>query len=246
MVLPSAAILAPAALTVASAYIIYGMTGFGASVVAVPVLTLFLPLRAVVPTMLVFDLLSGLLVGLRNRHILARDEVIRIVPFMLIGMVAGVTLLVGLPQRPLLLTLGSFVLAYVGWSLLLPRRKQTISSRWAAPLALAGGVFGALFGTGGPLYVVYLTRRIQDPRILRATASTLIFASGVIRLGLFSAVGLYHQPVVLPLAAFLLPFAMGGLFVGSRLHHRLPANRVIQAVWAVLVLSGLNLLWRNL
>jgi uncharacterized membrane protein YfcA len=39
---------------------------------------------------------------------------------------------------------------------------------------------------------------------------------------------------------------MGGLYLGSHLHSRLPTARVVQVIWAVLIVGGVSLVVRNL
>ena len=234
-----------AAAVVVLAYTVYGLTGFGSSITAVPLLTQLLPLREVVPMMLLFDLVAGTLVGLRNRSQIDRAELFRVVPFMIVGMLIGVSLLVWAPQRLLLLTLGVFIFAYALWTLVLRPPVRPMSAIWGPPLAFVGGLFTSMFGTGGPIYVIYLARRITQPQKLRATISTLLFTSGLARLVLFSSVGLYHQPQVLPRTLLLFPGMFVGLWMGTRLNHRLPAKRVVQAVWVVLLAAGFALLLRN-
>jgi uncharacterized membrane protein YfcA len=238
--------IAPAALIVAAAYTVFGVTGFGASITALPLLAHVMPIRTAVPMMLVFDLGAGLAVGLRNRRLVATRELSRLLPYMLAGMALGVTALVNAPERLLLGVLGALVLAYAGVALLRPVSRTPIAAGWAAPLGAAGGIFTALFGTGGPIYTVYLARRIADPATLRATLGALIFASGLARLALFAGAGLYAQADVLRLALWLSPFALIGLFAGSRMHRRVPARRIVQAIWAVLIVGGASLLWRSL
>lgn len=235
-----------AALIITLAYTVFGLTGFGSSITAMPFLVMLLPLRMAVPMMLIFDLCAGLLLGLRNRSAIDLRELLRLVPFMLLGMALGVTLLVNAPERVLLFALGVFVLAYSGWSLLLRPRRTLIPTGWAVPLGAVGGVFTALFGTGGPIYTIYLARRIDDTRALRATISSLIVFSGFARLALFSSAGLYEQADLLQLALLLLPCVLLGVFAGSRLHHRLPTQRIVQFVWGILILGGAGLIGRSL
>jgi uncharacterized membrane protein YfcA len=175
-----------------------------------------------------------------------RKELLRLVPFMLVGMVVGVVALVKAPERLLLLILGIFVLAYSAWSLLVRRAPRPFGAAWSAPFGIVGGVFTALFGTGGPFYTIYLARRLDDKLVLRATIGTLIFFSGLSRLALFSSAGLYSQHSLLTLAALLLPCALGGLYLGNHLHKRLPAERVVQVIWGVLIIGGISLIVRNL
>ncbi|MEW5888398.1 MAG: sulfite exporter TauE/SafE family protein [Pseudomonadota bacterium] len=228
------------------AYTVFGLTGFGASITAVPLLAHFFPLRFAVPMMLVFDLCAGLLVGWKSRGEIDKAELQRLVPFMLVGVALGTTVLVNAPEASLLLALGCFVLAYAVWSILFRPGGTPIASIWSVPLGTLGGVFSALFGTGGPLYAIYLTRRLPEKSVLRATISSVITLSGVSRLCIFIGTGLYAQQGLLPLAVVLLPCALLGVSIGSRLHRVLPTLRAVQAIWLLLIVGGLSLVRRGL
>lgn len=238
--------LAPLACIIVFAYTVFGLTGFGSAITAMPMLVLVIPLRMAVPLMLVFDLASGLLLGLRNRRFIERREALRLIPFMLGGMALGVLALVKAPERMLLVILGVFILGYAAWSLLARGAPRPLAAAWAAPFGTVGGIFTALFGAGGPFYTIYLTRRLSDKLRLRATISGVLLFSAVVRLLLFSGAGLYKQQSLPLLAALLLPCALGGLYLGNRLHLRLPAERIRQAIWVVLIASGASLVLRNL
>ena len=127
-----------------------------------------------------------------------------------------------------------------------PRRAlpAPISSRWAVPAGLVGGAFTALYGTGGPIYTIYLARRLPDKAQLRATIGVLIFCTALIRLVLFTGSGFYTQAGLLPLAFALLPCALVGYLLGCHLHARMSSQRAVQAVWALLIFGGTGLLLR--
>ncbi|HSC63317.1 MAG TPA: sulfite exporter TauE/SafE family protein [Caldimonas sp.] len=233
-----------AALAVTLAYTVFGLTGFGAAIVGVPLLAHVVTIRFAVPMMLVFDLCAGLLLGLRNRRDVDRSELLRIAPFVALGMVLGVTALVRAPERWLLGVLGAFVFSYACWSLLNRAAPRPIGPLWAVPAGVAGGVFTALYGSGGPVYTVYLARRLGDASRLRATIAVLIFCTAWARLALFSATGLLFQPSLLRLAAVLLPCAVAGYFIGSHLHRRLAPRQAARAIWILLLGSGASLVWR--
>ena len=234
-----------AALVIALAYTVFGLSGFGAGIIALPLLAQFMPIRFAVPVLLLLDLCCGALIGLRHHSVIARDELKRLLPFAALGMLLGVTVLASAPQRWLLLALGLYTISITAWSLWGPATVRQISTAMAPPLGTAGGIFGALFGTGGPLYSAYLVRRIADKHQLRATTSAVVFSTGIVRLVMFLAIGLYAQPGLWQSALWLLPCALAGFFVGSRVHARLPTRRVVQAVWALLLLSGASLVLRS-
>lgn len=228
------------------AYSVYGLTGFGAAIVGIPLLAHFYPLRFAVPMMLVFDLCAGLMFGLRDRKRVSRPELLWLAPFVLMGMALGLVLLINVNERWLLMVLGTFVLVYAVRNLLKKNATQPISKRWALPAGVIGGSLTSMFGTGGPIYVLYLAGRITDVSVLRASLGILIFSTALVRLGLFTASGFYNQPSLLPLAFALAPLGFLGYWLGSRLHARLPAKRASQAVWLLLIGGGASLLWRSI
>jgi hypothetical protein len=111
---------------------------------------------------------------------------------------------------------------------------------------LSGGIFSTLSGTGGPVYTLYLARRITDTARLRATVGTLILGSAAVRLVLFAASGFFPQPGMLQLALLLVPCAVVGFLAGSRINARLPQAQVRRLIWALLLVSGATLLARGL
>jgi uncharacterized membrane protein YfcA len=241
----SAPELAAACAAVTLGYTVFGFGGFGANLVSLPILAHVMSLRFAVPMLLVLDLFVATLMGVRNRSLIDRRELLRLVPALLIGMGLGLVVLQHAAERWLLLLLGLFVCAMALWNLYGRMDPRPASPRWAWPAGLAGGVFSTLFGTGGPLYTLYLAGRIIDTARLRATIATVILGSALVRLGLFTGSGFFAQPGLLSLAALLLPCALLGYVLGSRLHARLPQARVRRAIWWLLLASAAGLLVRG-
>jgi uncharacterized protein len=234
-----------AGVIVTMAYLVYGMTGFGSSIVAIPMLTQLIPLRTATPVMLVLDLVAGLSLGMRNLKAVQVEELRRLGPWLCVGLLLGVTVLVSAPEKPLELLLGVCLLGYSGWRLSSRGEFRALGRGWALPLGVSGGCLTAVFGTGGPVYTIYLTGRLRDHEQRRATISTLITMTAVARLLLFSASGLYRNPVVLPLAVWLLPCGALGFAAGARLRHEIPPAYVMTLLWAVLIVAAINLIARS-
>ena len=227
------------------AYFIRGISGFGSGLIAVPLLALFLPLTFVVPMILVTDFSAALALGTHTRRHVRWDEIRPLLPFSLIGIVAGVTLLINLPKAPLLATLGLFVLAFGLRSVLNLHGTDSISRRWAAPAGLFGGMVGALFGTGGPPYVIYLNHRLRDKGELRATFSGLFILEGGVRIVTFLIAGLLLDIKLLFAILAALPLVALGLFLGNRVHIGLAPAQMQRLLGGLLLISGTSLLWRS-
>ncbi|MBM3385570.1 MAG: sulfite exporter TauE/SafE family protein [Betaproteobacteria bacterium] len=236
--------LALGALIVATAYCVFGFTGFGSTVIALPLLVHLFPLKFAVSLLMLLDLAVAALFGARMRREVRLDEIRWLLPFMLGGMLLRLTVLITAPEEPLLLTLGTFVLAYAAWGLFRRGGPPPLARGWCAPIGFAGGVFSALFGTGGVLFAIYNAGRIHSAAELRATNAAMIVLASLLRLALFALAGLLTQEGLLTAASALLPAMILGFWAGSRLHHRAPATMIVHSLYALMVIAGLSLIVR--
>jgi len=235
-----------AAAVILLAYLVRGISGFGSALVAVPLLAHFLPLTFVVPFVVAMDTLAALLLahsGQRSGHV--RWEEIRwLVPAALLGIVAGILLLVNLDPEPLLVVLGLFVAGFGVRNLLGLHGERPVSHWWALPAGILGGGIGALFATGGPPMVIYLTHRLRDKSELRATLSGLFLIEGSLRVLGLTLAGLLFQPQMGWYLLAGVPLMLTGLTVGNHIHLNLGQRQMAVAIALLLIGSGLSLLWR--
>ena len=214
--------------------------------IALPLLAQLFALKFAVPLLMLLDLAAFFAFGAGLRRQVRYREIGWLLPFVLAGMAAGLTLLIEADERILLAVLGLFLLAYAAFGLSRRGSPRTMSRAWGPPIGVAGGAFSALFGTGGVLFALYNAGRIDDKAALRATNAAMIMLSSLLRLVLFGAAGLLTQPGLLASAAALLPAMLAGAWLGNRLHAAVPAAAVVKAVYALLVIAGLTLLARSL
>lgn len=238
--------IAAAAAILLGAYFIRGITGFGSGLISVPLLALFLPLQFVVPLVLLLDFTASLVLGGAHFKHVVWNEVRILIPFSIVGVALGTSLLVNLPQAPMLIVLALFVFIFAVRSLLYLHGDQTVSRLWAVPASLTGGTVGGLFGTGGPPYVIYLTHRISDKGQLRATLSALFFIEGLTRIVSFLIVGLLLTVQVWAAYAVALPLVLGALYLGGRAHVGLAPAQMTRLVGLLLLVSSVSLLIKAL
>ena len=234
-------------LVVAAAYVVFGITGFGATVIIVPLLAQLLPVKFLVPLCVVLDLAAFVLLRAKSSSKRDQPEVRWLVPFMLLGILIGAVTLARAPERWLLLGLGIFVTGYAVLSLTAFRMHTgTIARGWGALIGIVGGVSSSLFGIGGPLYAIYVSRRVADAGTMRATMSVLILISGLTRFVMFVASGLLLSMDIFAAWVLLLPCVLGGAHLGMKLHDRLALHHVRRVIYVVLLLSGASLIARAL
>ncbi len=229
---------------VVAAYVVFGVAGFGTALVAGPVLIHFMPLSRIIPLLVMLDFLAAFGNLLPSRQSVVRSELLRLLPCMAVGCTLGVLFLLNLKSDVLLLLMGLFVTAYALYSLSVKVRPTQLAAGWAIPMGTIGGLFGALFGSGGFLYAIYLNSRLTSKEQARATQSALISCSTIVRLGLFLLAGVYAEIPLLLLAVCLLPAMLLGSWLGRSLVTKLSREAFVRLVtWLVLV-SGLALIAR--
>ena len=124
--------------------------------------------------------------------------------------------------------------------------RRRLSRRWAAPAGLVGGLVGALFGMGGPPYVMYLAGRISDPDAQRATISQMVILNVGLRVMAFALAGLLASTTLWLAVVALLPVAWAGVWAGHRAHVRLAPSTAARIIAAALFLAGASLIARTL
>jgi len=235
-------VLAP--VVIALGYTVFGLSGFGSTVVAVPILAHFLPVSFLVPLMAILDLACSIFVGTTGRRHLSGREMKRLLPFMFVGFAIGATLLVHAPDTYLRAALGIFAVAIGLNAIVNPVLHRTVSAWWVVPTGLFGGAASTVFGAGGPIYAAYLSGRLHDKSEVRATTSTVISISAFSRAALYIVSGLLLHVTVLVALVLLAPFVWLGLRTGHRIHVGLTQQQMRRAVGAVVLATGASLLVR--
>ena len=227
------------------AYVIRGMSGFGAGLISAPLLALVLPVHVVVPAsgLLVFVLFIFLTI--RDRQHVIWRELRLLAPPTVLGVVAGLFLFRSLDNALLLVLLGSFLVVYASYMIAvhafgLPQFR--CSERWAFPFGFVGSFIDTLFGGGGgTLVVIYMHARGVGRMEFRATVAMLWFIEMIARIGGYGIAGFYTREVLLLVAA-LLPVVWAGTWLGEKLGNRIRPETFQRILAALLMVSGVSVL----
>lgn len=226
--------------------LVFGLTGFGAALITIPLATHFVPLQFALALYALSDLTSALRVGFENPGNAVKAEWTRLVPMILVGTVLGVTLLVNLPRAAGMLALGVFVFGYALYGLFRHESRNVIAAGWAWPAGLAGGITSTMFGAGGPPYAIYLSQRGLSKEQFRATMGFATLTSISLRVIALLLTGLLLEPKVWLLAIGVVPAALLGIAVARRVYFRISREQLRRAVALVLLVTGGALVARSL
>jgi uncharacterized membrane protein YfcA len=242
MNLPISGILAVAAILFAAG-MTKGIVGVGLPTVAVPLLSIMMPLPAAVAALTIPVFVTNLTQasGADRMRVVMRT-LWPILAGTAGGIVVGVHFLTGLNPHVLKPMVG-VVLIGVAVSMLLapklhcPERFAPIAS----PIAgIGSGLFGGLAGQCAPILSLYLlSRGITGDRFVQYSSIYLVFASAALTLALGNS-GAFGWIDAAISSACLLPILLG-MWVGQWLRAGVPAALSRKLVLCIVVLGGISM-----
>ena len=128
-----------APIVVVAAYTVFGLSGFGSTLITVPILAHFLPVTYLVPLMATLDLVSAIAVGASGRKHVSKPELKRLIPFMFVGIIFGATVLAGVSDTILRTAVGLFALCVGIYAMLNPTMHRVILPWWCVPAGIVAG-----------------------------------------------------------------------------------------------------------
>ena len=233
------------ALALAAGYAVRAVSGFGAGVIATPLLTFVLPLPVTVPLITVLGMFAGIRQIVRDWRMIAWKEIAIFVPGSLIGVALGLYLFTALDQVLLARALGAYIVGYALYSLFATRllKRRIALPRWIVhAVSLAGGLVATIFGgLAGAIYATYLDALDLSKGVFRVTMSATLLVLALLRSAGYAATGVFKPEDAVLIAAAIVPLAAGTL-LGDRLHDRLDPATFRRAVGILLLASGAGLL----
>lgn len=235
------------AAAVGLAFAVEASIGFGATVVAVTLGALLLPIDVLLPAFVPVNMaLSATLFARHRRHV--RWDLLgrRVLPYMALGLPAGMLVFSRFGDSGLRRTFGVLVVILSVFELFRMARSHTsaaLSPALERVALIAGGVVHGAFATGGPLAVFVSGRVLDDKAEFRATLSVLWLLLNVLLVSGYAIGGRIGAPS-LSLGLLLVPSLLAGLAVGEWAHHRIPLRAFRIGVFVLLAVIGAVLVWR--
>jgi uncharacterized membrane protein YfcA len=215
-----------------------GVSGFGAGLVAMPLLTLVLGIKAAVPLCMLNGLIITGLLSLQLKTHVDWDKIMPLLLGSLPGIFLGALALKRLDADLLQLGLGVFISLYAAYSLSARPRHLAISNRWGYVAGLLTGVISSVFSAGGPPAVIYVSLTNWTKDEIKATLSVFFFVSGIVTALGHAANGL-TTAVILREFVITGPLTLVGALSGSLLYRRIRHRTYIVTMLWLLILMGL-------
>ena len=220
-----------------AAGIVKGLTGFGFSLVTVPVLVALLGPKTAIPVIVILNAASNVPLHLHSRR---WSSLGRIWPLIVAGIVsipAGTYLLLVLDEAALKLIVGIAICLFALAFLLGFRREIRRERRGLVSAGLVSGVLNGLISTGGPPVILFLTNQGMPKERFRANLIAYFLFLNAATLPMHFAGGLISLDI-LRYASIFIPALAAGALIGIRLIRHVPEASFRRAVLAIVMAAG--------
>ena len=229
---------------VAVASFVYGLTGFGISLVSVSLLPFFMPPITVVPLITLYGAAFALVMTIQLRRDVLFPQLVSLLIGTALGTPVGVWVLEALPPSLLKRLIGLILMGVVviEWYGAYPEK---LSGRhwglWAGGLA---GVLGGAIGTPGPPVILYATAQGWSPRVMKAMLQAFFLVNYSVIVVNHWWAGLLTREVAWLACLYVVPSAIG-VVAGIRLCDRMHQGRFRRLIFALLFVLGLAMCVRG-
>jgi len=234
-------VIFPIALIIFVASIFRSAFGFGESLVAVPLLALFMPLDVAVPlSVLVSVTIAGFVVVQDHQKIHLKSAG-NLIVYAMMGIPLGLWLLVHVAESGVKLGLGVLIICFAIY-LLIGRQLKALAEDhrwWLLGCGLLSGILGGAYGINGPPLVIYGAKRGWTAQHFRATLQAYFLIASLVGVLGYWYTGLLNM-VLLRYFLWSLPAVIPAILIGRILNARMEGAHFFK--YSYLVLLGLGVI----
>ncbi len=217
--------------------------GFGEALIAVPLLSFFLPIEVAVPLTVLMSITVALTVVIQDYKQIHFSSAMWLILFAALGIPFGLLILFYGNELYVKVGLGILIVLYSVYSLFAKNIfvLKEDNKLWLFICGFLSGVFGGAYGVNGPPLVVYGNMRKWDAQYFRATLQAYFLVANL--LGLFGYIykGMVTDQVINNFAYSLIVI-FPAIFLGRYLNKKLKGDSFYKYVYIGLIIIGLILI----
>ncbi|MET4082524.1 putative membrane protein YfcA [Pedobacter sp. UYP30] len=221
--------------------------GFGESLIAVPLFSLFIPIEIAVPFSVLISIFIAAVVVAQDRKQVHFESAKWLIFFSVLGIPIGLLLLIYGNEIVVKTILGVLIILYSAYSLFSKSsfKLETDHKTWLFLCGFLSGILGGAYGLNGPPLVVYGNIRNWTAKNFRATLQAYFLPASTIGMLGYWYKGLWNSTVT---HYFLIsiPVIIPAIFLGRYFNHRLKDGTFLRYVYIGLICIGIILLSQSL
>lgn len=216
---------------------IQGMTGFGFSLIAIPIMAMFIDIKRVVPLSVSIALITVIIMSFQLKGHLNWKRIVPMVVGLVPGIAIGAFLLKNLPDNIIKFIMGMFLLVFSTYNLFKKNIEICLSYHWGVIAGFLSGLISATVGGGGPPVVVYASLSKCSQNEIKATLSSFFVGMAGLTVVAHALNGLINISVI-KMMMYSAPAALCGLFAGILSSDRIDKSAYVRIVNMMLAILG--------
>lgn len=203
------------------ASLVQGITGFGFALIAVPLLSLFIPeLRNITPIIVIYSLLTNIIIVYKTRQFIDLKKILPLVIFGILATPLGTYILLYVNVNTLKIIVG-LIITITALAMLKNFKIKIINQNVSyGVVGLLSGFLNGSTGLSGPPVVLFLTNQNTDKDVFRANLTFYGIATNIFAIILFISEGIINT-LVLNFTAIYLPALIIGVFSGIKISSKI-------------------------
>lgn len=221
--------------------------GFGEALIAVPLLSLFLPIGTAVSLAVMMSIFVALIVVIHDHSKIHFHSAKWLILYAFLGIPIGLFILSYGNEMIVKIILGLIIILYAIYSLIGKNtfKLEKDNKLWLFICGFLSGVLGGAYGANGPPLVVYGNLRQWDAQYFRATLQAYFLPAGLLSMVGYVSEGLITQETVLHFA-YCIPAVIPAIFIGRYLNKKIKGQTFYRYVYCGLILIGLVMILNSL
>lgn len=217
----------------------HGVTGFGVGIVAISLLTLFLPIYYSAAFAAMTAFVTGLVVLTVYRNSFTLRPVLRLLAGALPGLPVGMFLVKRLDAELALTALGVVIIAFALFSLSRPNLPKLKYPWLAYVFGFGSGVLAGAFNAGGPFAIIYGLCSGWDEREFKSNITGYMMINMSMLITMHGIHGNLPMPHI-AMFALVSPILILSVYFGLKSAHRLNPHTLKRVVLCFLFLIGVK------
>ena len=215
-----------------------GLSGFGFSILAIPLITLFISPRTAVPVLILFSMIINIVVLYSTWKEINLRKIWILLFFAIIAMPLGAHLLVILNENTLKIFIGCFIFVF-GLLLLLGFKKQFKHEKLSMiPIGLISGLLGGSISISGPPIILFMANKGVEKHAFRGNLAIYFFLLNIFTIPVYFLNGLFTKEVFSYSVVFF-PGLLAGVIAGNLLSHKIKEDHFKKLILILLILMGI-------
>ena len=225
-------------LIILASSMLQGLTGFGFSILSLPLITLLISPKTAVPILVLYSIIINIVVFFSARKAFELKRIWILMIFGIIGVPIGTHFLITFNDNLIKLCIGIFITVFGLLLLLGFRRKIKHEKVSMIPIGFVSGILSGSVSIGGPPVILFLSNQGVNKQVFRANLAVYFFILNIFTIPVYIYTGLISEQVLNYSIKFF-PALVIGVVAGNVFSKKIKEEHFRKVVLVLLVLMGI-------